>query len=789
MKRIVFVLLISNLLFIISYGQATFKLSGRIIDNSTNEVLTGASVKDIQNNKGVISDQNGFYSFFLPGGKSVIQISSIGYKTIFDTIFVEKDMVVNYKLEAENTKVDEVIITSQNNDINIRKAQTSTIQLNSKEIRQLPALMGEPDVLRLIQLSPGVQSANEGNSGFYVRGGGADQNLVLFDNATVYNPSHVLGFFSVFNSDVVKDVKLIKSGMSADYGGRMSSVVEINSVNGDYNRFHSSASIGLISSKAEIDGPIIKDRISFVVAARRSYLDEVLKPVIKAFTNNESSFYNNSYYYFYDINAKISAKINNNNNLAFTFYKGKDYYKLNQDNLNYKNLMDWGNTLISGTYYKFFNDKWYLENTLSYTNYQLSFSASQFDVNIGLTSLIEDIDEKLTIRKTEQKSTISFGLDYQHHHFVPNNLKASANGLNLNFGLNRDLYSHETALFYNHKLNVTDRIALNAGLRYTYYLHAGPYSEFVKNEINEIVDTLNYRANEKIKSYQNIEPRLTIGYQLSLNSSIKASYTRHVQYIHLASASSVTLPTDVWLPSTNRIKPQKSDHYTLGYYHEFMEKKFNGSIEAYYKNLYNQIELLYGIINDFQDKIFEESMVFGTGRSYGIEFFMRKTRGKATGWIGYTISRTDRKFAEIDHGRIYPAKYDRTHDLNLVFSYNLKNRWNFSGTFIYATGNAMTVPEYKYLIGGNVITGYSGTNSFRMPAYHRLDISITYNFKKKGNYDSSVNFSVFNVYNRANPYFIYYEISGNVYDYNLHITPRQVTLFPIIPSITWSFKF
>jgi hypothetical protein len=789
MKRLFFILIILNLILADNFGQTQLKLSGKIFDNLTGESLVGASILEPKTNKGAVSDLKGYYSILLPEGKNILQISNIGYKTLFDTLIIHSDLNLDLKLESENIKVGDVVVTSQNNDIDIRRATTSTIQLNSKEIRQLPSLMGESDVLRLIQLSPGVQSANEGNSGFYVRGGGADQNLVLLDNATVFNPSHVMGFFSVFNSDVVKDVKLIKSGMSADYGGRMSSVIEINTLNGDYNKFHSSVTIGLISSKIEIEGPVIKDRISFVIAARRSYLDEVLKPAINTFTKNESSFYNNSNYYFYDLNAKISAKINNKNLLTVTFYRGKDYYQLNQYSLNYKNLMDWGNTLITGTYNKIFNDKWFLENTLSYTNYQLSFSASQFNVDLGLTSLIENLEEKLIVKRLYNNSIISFGLDYQRNHFVPNNLKANANGLNLNFGLNRDLYSHETAIFYNQKFNINNRIAVNSGLRFTYYIHTGPYTEYTKNEINEVVDTLSYDANELIKSYPGLEPRLTISYQLMMNSSIKASYTRHVQYIHLATASSVTLPTDVWLPSTTRIKPQKSDHYTIGYYQDFGKKVFNTSVEAYYKNLYNQIELLYGILNDFQDKIFEESMVFGNGRSYGIEFYVRKTQGKVTGWIGYTISRTEREFSEIDSGRIYPAKYDRTHDLNIVLSYALSKRWNFSGTFLYATGNAMTVPEEKYIIGGNVITGYSGTNSFRMPAYHRLDLSITYNLTKRNNFESSINFSVFNVYNRANPYFIYFEISGNVYNYNLHITPRQVTLFPIIPSVSWSFKF
>jgi hypothetical protein len=317
----------------------------------------------------------------------------------------------------------------------------------------------------------------------------------------------------------------------------------------------------------------------------------------------------------------------------------------------------------------------------------------------------------------------------------------------------------------------------------------GPFTEYIKNEIGEVIDTLEYRNDQIIKRYNNLEPRITFKYQLTLNSSVKAAYTRHVQYVLLASATSVTMPTDVWLPSTNHIRPQKSDHYTTGYYQNFRDDLFTFSTELYYKELKNQVELLYGFINNFQDNTFEESMVFGVGKSYGIELFISKNKGKLTGWLGYTLSRTEKQFDEINHGIVYPAKYDRKHDLNLVFAYSLSRKLSLSGTFIYATGNAMTIPEYKYLIGGNVITGYSGTNAFRMPAYHRLDLSATYILNKTDKYESSLNLSIFNVYNRANPYFIYFEITGNVYEYNLKITPKQVTLFPIIPSISWSFKF
>jgi hypothetical protein len=770
-------------------AQNTFSISGKISESKSDAPLTGAGIIIKGTNKGTVADQSGYYTFILKPGKYILQISFVGYKTILDSINLYSDVRRNYEMTVTSLEAQEVIISSRDLSANVHSTSTAIISLTAKDIKALPSLMGEADVLHVIQLTPGVQSANEGNSGFYVRGGGADQNLVLFDNATVYNPSHVLGFFSVFNSDIIKDVTLVKSGMTADLGSRLSSIVEINTLDPNSTNYNVIGSIGLISSKLTVTGPIIKNKVLFYIAGRRSYLDEVLKPLVRPFINGGSSFYNYSNYYFDDLNAKLLLKFSKIDRVAITFYTGNDFYKLNQNKLNYKNQLNWGNTLLSATYKRIISEKWYFESTADYTKYKFDFSASQYNVNIGLISAVEDLNYKLKFNKIEGNRRIIFGLDYQYHHFVPNNLDATANGLKLDFGPNRNLYAHEMALFYNQEFDIGSRSSISAGLRYSLYLYMGPYTDYIKNKAGEVIDTVQYSNDEIIKKYNNLEPRVTFKYQLTLNSSIKAAYTRHVQYVLLASATSVALPTDVWLPCTDKIKPQKSDHYTIGYYQNFRDELFSFSTEVYYKDLKDQIELLYGFINNFQDNTFEESMVFGRGRSYGIEFYISKNKGKLTGWIGYTLSRTEKQFDEINNGIVYPAKYDRTHDLNIICVYNLSRKLSLSGTFIYATGSAMTIPEYKYLIAGNVITGYSGTNAFRMPSYNRLDLSANYVLKKNKKYESSLNLSIYNVYNRANPYFIYFEITGDVYEYNLKITPKQVTLFPIIPSISWEFKF
>jgi hypothetical protein len=770
-------------------AQNTYSISGKIIDSESGEPLVDASIIITGTTSGVLSNQNGFYSLVLKPGKYILLISFVGYNTISDSLSLFSDINRNYSLFIKSTETKEVIITARNLATNVQSTSTSIVNLTAKEIKELPSLMGESDVMRIIQLSPGVQSANEGNSGFNVRGGGADQNLVLLDNTVVYNPTHILGFFSVFNGDIIKDVKLIKSGMSANYGSRMSSVVEVNTIDPCDDKYSVYGTIGLISSKLMVNGPIVKNKISFYVAGRRSYLDEVLKPIIRPFIKGGSSFYNYSNYYFYDMNIKFLYRINNKSRLSLTYYNGNDYYSLNQYGLNYENQMNWGNTVLTSTFNRIINENSYIESTLSYTNYKFNLLAEQYNINIGFVSIVEDITFKLKVNKIKQNRRVIFGVDYQLHHFVPNKLDATVNDLQLNFGPNESIYSHEPTLFYNHEFDITNRIAVSAGLRYTIYLQTGPYSEYNKNNIGEIIDTTYFKWNNLIKNYNKLEPRITLKYQLSLNSSIKAAYTRHYQFIHMVSASSVTLPTDVWLPSTKTIKPQESDHYSIGYYRNSDNNEYTTSIEAYYKDLRNQVELLYGFINNMQDKTFEESMVFGKGKSYGLEFFIRKNTGKANGWISYTLSRTEKQFDEIYEGKVYPAKYDRRHDLNIVITYELSKKITLSGTFVYATGNAMTIPDYKMLISGNVITGSSKPNSFRMPAYHRLDLSVNFLLKKSKKYESALNLSIFNVYNRANPFFIYFEITGNIEEYNLKITPKQVTLFPIMPSLSWSFNF
>ena len=772
------------------FGQEKIKISGKITDISTNEPLIGATIYLLNSNYGTISNEHGYFSLYLTSGIKQIGANYLGYHSDTIDIVIYDNIRIDIKLERMHFITKEVVVSTKAPEKNVKSVESGSVQLTMREITKLPALMGESDFLRIIQLTPGVSAANEGNSGFFVRGGGADQNLILLDNANVYNPSHVLGFFSVFNSKTIANTKLIKSGIPANYGGRLSSVLNFTSRDGDLKRYSIQGTLGLLSSNLLVEGPIVKEKLSFVFAGRRSYIDEVIKPIIRPLVPGSSTFYDNSKYHFYDLNAKLSLKPTTKDKITLTAYQGSDKYSIQELQIDFKNLMNWGNAVIALNWAHRFNTRWNLTNSVSLTDYHFNLEAQQNTVNVDLFSGVRDLNYKLTLANIQDNgSIIKAGLEYTYHRFRPNNLSAETYETDLQFGSNRVMNAHEASAYYNHEFDIFYNTRVSAGLRYSHYIHVGPYYQMNRNVINEITDTTYFGPQDAIKTYNDLEPRISLRYQLNKLSSIKASYSLNNQYVHLASSSAVTLPTDVWLPSTNLIKPQRSTQYTLGYFRNFLENQYTGSLNIYYKDFRNQIELLQGFMNNFHDNIFEESITFGTGESYGVELHLQKALGNFTGWIGYTLSRTTRQFDNLNEGNVYPAKYDRTHDLNIVASYDLNQKWNLAATFIYATGNAMTLPESKYVIGGNVITQNGAINSFRMPDYHRLDLSVNYNLTTTEKFESILNFSVFNVYNRANPFYIYFQIEGNVYDGNIEITPKQISLFPILPSISWIFKF
>ncbi len=783
--RINFTLLLL-IVFATQLAAQKFTISGYVKDVTTGEFLIGANVYLKELMKGASTNTYGFYSITVPQGEYNFVASFVGYKDYVEKIKLDKNLKINVSLEPNVVTTKEVVISGEREDKNTQSTEVGRVDIPIDKIKKLPAMFGEVDILKSIQLTPGVQSAGEGNSGFYVRGGGPDQNLILLDEAVVYNASHLLGFFSVFNADALKNVELIKAGMPANYGGRLASVLDISMKEGNNRKFEIDGGIGLISSRLTVQGPIKKDKCSFIVSGRRTYLDLLMKPFL-----NKTSPFKKGGYYFYDLNAKINYYFSDKDRLFLSGYFGRDVFKLN--NPDFSNSIDWGNTTATIRWNHLYNAKLFSNLTLIYSDYKFHLTAAQNLYEMKLFSGIRDYGAKFDFSYMPSiRHNIKFGTVYTYHTFTPNNASAKSGDTQFDLGGSVKLYSHELAFYLTDDFDLSEKIKVSGGLRYSMFFHVGPYDRYNLDQTGKISDTIHYGTNDLIKMYSGLEPRVAVKFGINANSSIKASFTMNYQYIHLVSYTSVSLPTDIWVPSTSLVKPQIGYQYSLGYFQNFRKNMWETSFEVYYKDMRNQIEFKEGAQpEDNLKNNTDNNFVFGRGWSYGAELYIKKRVGKTTGWIGYTLSWTQRKFPDINQGRTYYAKYDRRHDVSIVVTQELGKRWSISAVWVYATGNAMTMPLSRYFLSGSIIQEYSARNAFRMPAYHRLDLSATLEGKEKPGrkFHSSWSFGIYNVYSRMNPYYIYFETSGNLLDFNLQTVAKQVSLFPIIPSVTWNFKF
>lgn len=781
------------------FGQSA-TISGYVKDASSGEALLGTTIYVKETLQGTSANQYGFYSLTIPKGNYTIVYKLIGFNEISKQINLENDVRENVELKSSTIDIQEISISAEKADKNVQSIDMGKNTLEVEKIKTLPAFFGEVDILKTIQLLPGVQSAGEGNSGYYVRGGGPDQNLILLDEATVYNASHLFGFFSVFNADAIQNLTLTKGGMPANYGGRLASVLDIQMKEGNNKEFHGEGGLGFIASRFTFQGPIKKDTSSFIVSARRTFVDLFLRePFIKKGSNAEGNSY-----YFYDLNAKVNYKFNDKNRVFLSGYFGRDVFKFNSPNSDFAVNIPWGNATLTARWNHLFNDKLFLNTSIIYTDYQFEFTGGQDAFEFKLFSGITDYNAKLDFTYLPNvKHNIKFGGQYIYHTFVPSSVSARSGDVVFDLGGIVKNYAHDFALFANDEWDITPKFKVSYGGRFTIFQQVGPYKRYVLDASRDIVtDTINYERGENVKTYSNFEPRLAMRYTLNDVSSLKASYTQNYQYIHLATQSGVSLPTDVWVPSSQVVKPQYGTQYALGYFRNFKDNWYETSIEVYYKELKNQIEYKDGSLpeNNVGNNI-DNQFEFGSGEAYGIELFLKKAKGKFNGWIGYTFAFTNRTFPNLNGGKTFSAKYDRRHDASIVLTYELSSKWTFGATWVYATGNALTLPQERYLINDGYLLGnsevfpgqityeYGERNSYRQPAYHRLDVSATLTVKKKKKWESSWNFSVFNVYNRANPYFIYFD---DVSDYEkgiLAVQAKQVSLFPLLPSVTYNFKF
>jgi len=764
-------------------GRVT--INGYVKDSLSGESIIGATVAVNSQSKGVMSNQYGFYSLTLDKGSYTINVSHISYLGRSVTLNIDSNYTQDFELVSKSAAIGEVVVYSKRRDGNVKNAQMGKVDLSMNQIRNIPAFMGEVDLLKAIQLLPGVRNAGEGNAGFYVRGGGPDQNLIMLDDAVVYNTGHLFGFFSIFNSDAIKNVSLIKGGMPAQYGGRLSSVVDVAMKDGNMNTFQMDGGIGLIASRFSIQGPIKKNKASFILSARRTYIDALVKPAIK----KTSSFYGSGYY-FYDVNAKINYRFSDKDRLYLSGYFGRDVFDFNNSKRSFKTNIPWGNATGTLRWNHVFNRRLFANTTLVYNDYKFKFTAQQETFEIGLSSGIRDVTLKSDFDYYPLPNhKLKFGGLVTYHKFVPNVVSGRQDSIIFTPNNEGSKYAAETAIYLQDDWEIGEKWKLNYGLRFSSFSQIGPYNLYTRDADGNKLDSTIYKSFEAVKTYGGFEPRATLRYAIDDETSIKAAVTRNLQYIHLVSNAGTTLPTDLWVPSTYIVKPQISWLYAAGLFKNFKDNTYETSLEVYYKDLQNQVEYKEGYTPSLADP--EEEFVFGKGWSYGAEMLVNKLKGRMTGWVGYTLSWTWRKFPQLNDGEKYPVKYDRRHDLSVVANYEASKKWKLGAVFVYGTGNAITLPERFYVINGVLTQEYSKLNQYRMKAYHRLDLSatLTPTPKKKRKVSSYWVFSIYNVYSRLNPYFIYFDQTGSPANGDLKVESRQVSLFPVLPAVTWNFKF
>ena len=778
-----------------SYSQERFTLNGYITDSESGESLIGATVYINQISSGTITNPYGFYSITLDEGKYDIDFRYIGYQTISREVELFSNLKIDVELLSSDIELESVIVSDIAEDFNISSIEMSTAKLDMSKVTEIPTFLGENDIIKAIQLLPGVSSVGEGASGFNVRGGSVGQNLVLLDEAPVYNSSHLLGFLSVFNPDAVKDLKLYKGGIPSRYGGRISSILDIRMKDGNKKNTVLSGGIGTIFSRLTLESPIIKDKSSFILALRRSYADILAKPFLK----NSNFFDDGAALNFYDLTAKSNFELNENNTLYISSYIGRDVFKFDA-----RQGFNWGNKTGTIRWNHLFNDRLFSNFTAIYSNYDYQLAFGSDDRNkFEWDSKVETFNFKPEFTYFVNASNeLSIGAELINYRFEPANAIGVSDGEITDITL-PDKYAFEGALYIGNEQKISS-LTLAYGLRYSYYSYYGPGDKYEfgiplsSGDRRPLISENKVGKSETIENYSSLEPRISLNVLLGNTSSLKASYNRMTQYIHLLSNTAASSSLDVWTPSTNNIKPEIADAYVLGYFKNFKNNTYEASLELYYKDLENQIDYIDGadlLIN----KYIEGDLLTGIGRAYGLEFLFKKNRGRYNGWFSYTLGRSELKIDGINKHQWYPTRYDQTHNIKITSTYKINDRFQVSGNFVYLTGTPVTFPSSKFVIQGFAIphNASSARHQFRIPDYHRLDFSVTINGKKEKKNgkvrknDSSLIIGVYNVYNRRNPFSIYFsQGDGTVSD---SYVPGEVTRLSIIgsfvPSITYNFKF
>ncbi|WP_299229517.1 TonB-dependent receptor [uncultured Psychroserpens sp.] len=774
----------------LSFAQEKFTLSGVIADKNSNETLIGVNILFPEQQTGTITNEYGFYSITLPEGTYKIVVSYLGFQDIIETIELTQNMTKDFNLSEAIETLDEIVIKENIEKLNIRKPQMSLNALSANTIKQIPVVLGEADVIKAITLLPGVTNAGEGSSGFNVRGGAADQNLILLDEAIIYNSSHLFGFFSVFNPDAIKDLRLYKGGIPARYGGRVSSVLDIYQKEGNSNEFHASGGIGIVSSRLLAEGPIKKKQGSFLFGGRASYAHLFL-PLFDV----------DNVAYFYDLNTKLSYKLNKNNSIYLSGYFGRDVFSLSDS---FENT--YGNTVLNFRWNHLFSEKLFSNLSLIYSDYYygLSLDFVEFDWNSGIRNFNIKYDLKHYL---SDKVKLQYGLNSIYHKFNPGEIEPSTSTSGINPEKLIDKYAIENAIYLDIEHKLTDKLTASYGLRYSNFLRLGQ-DELNRYENNNPVlfnDEIQiyekakpigideFKRSDIIESFGNLEPRLALAYQLNNESSIKASYNRMSQYLHLLSNTSSPTPLDVWTPSGKYVKPQILDQFAIGYFRNFKNNKYSLEAEAFYKKVKNRIDYIDGADLIANDAI-EQVILNGRARAYGFELLIKKNEGRFKGWLAYTLSKSEQQTegrspneTGINNGEWYNTPFDKTHDISFTGSYELHKKWKLNANFLFQTGQPITYPNGQYEFNGIRIPSYTNRNEFRLPSYHRLDISANYTPKpdKVKGFQSYWVFGIYNVYSRRNAASISFRQNRD--------TSRneavRLAIFGIVPSVSYNFKF
>lgn len=788
LKRLFAVLFLLNFLNV--NAQEKIVLNGVVKDALSNETLYGVNILVSELNTGAVSNEYGFFSLKLPKGKHLVQVSYLGYKEVSREISVEEDLTINFELLPTSEDLEEVIITDNIERLNIRSPEMSVNKLEIETIQKLPAVFGEVDVVRSLLLLPGVSNAGEGSSGFNVRGGAVDQNLILLDEATIYNASHLFGLFSVFNPDAIKNLKLYKGGIPAKYGGRVSSVLEIFQKDGNSKEFKANGGIGVISSRLLLEGPIVKDKGSFLVGGRSSYAHLFLK-----FTDNPNVAY------FYDLNTKLSYRFDPKNSLLISGYFGRDVFNINES---FKNT--YGNAVLNLRWNHVLSENVFTNLSVIYSDYYygLTLDFVEFNWNSGIKNMNLKYDFNHYLN---DKFSFDYGLNSTYYEFNPGEIEPSTESSGINNFKLTEKYAFETALYFSVEHKIIENLSAEYGLRYSSFLRLGQDQLNIYEDDNPINFNENFGIYEEAtpislkelpkskieKSFSNLEPRLALAYSFNDYQSVKVSYNRMAQYLHLITNTSSPTPLDVWAPSGRYIEPQLLDQVAAGYFQNFRNEKFSLELEGFYKFIKNRLDYIDGA-NLIANNAIEQVILPGTARAYGLEFLLKKNTGRFTGWLAYTLSRSEQRTpgrtpveSGINKSRWYSTGYDKTHDVSVTGSYDLNKKWQLNTNFIFQTGLPTTYPTGQYRFENLTIPVFSPRNSNRLPTNHRLDISATYVPHKNpdSKFKSSWNFGIYNVYNRMNAL----SLSFRKNDDTGNNEAVRLSLFGIIPSVSYNFKF